>query len=229
LCPHDTFEDFFLRRRPKSSCSTLASVTNTILSSESFSSEVPPRPPLPPPINQRSPGSGVALSLDKKDVDFIHDILQRSQGDQRVSNRIAALKEAYLRAADKRSDLLKTMKIPQDKKKSTMKPSIIASKIRDELEKYDELPAHRKSISPNDDYDDADYDETYSTNVNYRYHYHRRLPPPPSTADRIINFMVSLKRQLQKNFQEFRSKILIEAKSNHRHKHTFRVIFALTE
>ena len=164
-------------------------------------------------------------------MDFIHDILQRSQGDQRVSNRIAALKEAYLRAADKRNDLLKTMKIPPDKKKQTMKPSIIASKIRDELEKYDELPVHRKSVYPQDegDYDDADYDETYSTNVNYRYHYHRRLPPVPSTADRIINFMISLKRQLQKNFQEFRSRILIEAMSNHRHKYAFRVIITLTE
>jgi hypothetical protein len=153
-------------------------------------------------------------------VDFIHDILQRSHGDQRVSNRITALKEAYVRAANKRNDVLKTKKPSQDKTKSTMKQSVIASKIRDELEKYDELPVHRKPISNNDD---DNYDETYSTNENYRYHYHRRLPQVPSTTDRIINFMVSLKRQLQKNFNEIRSRILIEAMSNARHKHTFHV------
>jgi hypothetical protein len=154
-------------------------------------------------------------------VDFIHDILQRSHGDHRVSNRINALKEAYVRAANKRNDLLKTKKVPQNKTKTTMKQSVIASKIRDELEKYDELPIHRKVICTDDD----DYDETYSTNENYRYHYHRRLPPVPSTTDRIINFMTSLKRQLQKNFHEIRSRILIETMSNpQQHKHTFHVV-----
>ena len=154
-------------------------------------------------------------------MDFIHDILQRSHGNQRVSNRITALKEAYVRAADKRNDLLKTKKVSPNKTKSTVKQSVIASKIRDELEKYDELPVHRKPIFKGDD---DEYDETYSTNENYRYHYHRRLPQIPSTTDRIINFMTTLKRQLQKNFQDIRSRIILEAMSNPRqHKHTFHV------
>jgi len=157
------------------------------------------------------------LSLDKKDVDFIHDIIQRTHGDQRVSNRITALREAYVRAANKRNDLLKTKKKFQinenkPKKKLTMKHSMSASKIRHELEKYDELPAHRMTILDDDD-DDDDDDDTYSINDDYRYR-HRRLPPVPSTAHRIINFVTSLKRQLQKNFHDIRSRILIEAMSN---------------
>jgi hypothetical protein len=86
-----------------------------------------------------------------------------------------------------------------------MKHSIIASKIRDELEKYDELPVHRKPS-----FDD---DDTYSINENYRYHHHRKLPPVPSTTNRIINFVTTLKRQLQKNFHEIRSRVIIEMMS----------------
>ena len=167
--------------------------------------------------------SGVALSLDKKDVDFIHDILQRTQGDDRVSNRITALKEAYLRAANQRNELLKSKPIPQTnetKKKTMMKQSVIASKIRDELEKYDELPAYRRPIS------DEEEEETYSANDDYRY-CHRRLPPVPSTTHRIIHFMTTLKRQLQKNFQDIRSRILIETMSHPQRKHNFHVGFLL--
>ena len=154
-------------------------------------------------------------------MDFIHDIIQRSHGDQRVSNRIAALKEAYVRAANKRNDLLKTQKPAPDKTKSTVKKSVVASKIRDELEKYDELPVHRKPLVKRDE--ENDYDQTYTTNEIYRYHYHRRLPPIPSTTERIINFMVSLKKQLQKNFHEIRSRMLIGPIPNGRQKHTFHV------
>ncbi len=106
----------------------------------------------------------------------------------------------------------------KNKKKIARKPSFISSKIRDELEKYDELPAHRKTFF------DDDEEETYSANDGYR-HRHRRLPPVPSTAHRIINFVTTLKNQLQKNFQEIRSRILIELMSNPRHRSTFQVNF----
>jgi hypothetical protein len=176
---------------------------------------------------QRRPG--VALGLDKTDVDFIHNILQRTQGDQRVSNRITALKEAYVRAETKKVDLIKPRNLPQtnEKKKLPMKHSMSASKIRDELEKYDELPIHSRTIL-NDDYYDDDDDDTYSANDDRRIDYnshHRGRNPLPSTVHRILNFVISLKRraqinvqQLQKNFQDFRSRILIEvmtASSNH--------------
>lgn len=215
MLPHKTFEDFLLRRPSKSTYSSLASVTNTLLS-ERNSPEIPVRPS---PLNRRA--SGMTLSLDKKDVDFIHNIIQRKNGgNQRESNRIAALREAYLRAENKRNDLLKSKTILKHNtnnkilKKPSINHSSIATKIRQELEKYDELPAHRKnSYSDDDDYDDEDEDETYTTNDNYRYR-HRKLPPTPSTASRIINFVTTLKRQIQKNFHEIRSKILIEAMAN---------------
>jgi hypothetical protein len=133
------------------------------------------------------------------------------------------LKEAYIRAENKRTDLLKIKKMREinenkNKKKIARKPSFISSKIRDELEKYDELPAHRKKFF------DDDEEETYSANDGYRYR-HRRLPPVPSTTHRIINFVTTLKNQLQKNFQEIRSRILIELMSNPRHRSTFQVNF----
>lgn len=177
----------------KSSSSTLVSLTNTIISSETLSSDAPPR------------SSQIALGLDQKDVQFIHEILQ---GDHRASNRITALKQAYVRAAHHRQEQSKSNSLvhgnTNDKKKIQRKPSVIASKIRDELEKYDELPVHLDSFSD---------DETYSTNDNYRY-YHRRLPEIPSTTHRIIDFISTLKRQLQYNFQKFRSRILLEIMSN---------------
>jgi hypothetical protein len=99
-----------------------------------------------------------------------------------------------------------------------MRHSFITSKIRDELEQYDELPAHRRPI-----FNDDDDDDTYSANDGHRYR-HRKLPPVPSTAHRIINFVTTLKRQLQKNFHDIRSRILIEAmSSNVRHRRMFHV------
>ena len=186
----------------KSSSSTLVSLTNTIISSETLSSDIPPR------------SSKIALGLDQKDVKFIHEILQ---GDQRASNRITALKEAYLRAANNRQEQLKINPLvhcnKNEKKKISRRPSVIASKIRDELEKYDELPVNPDSFSD---------DETYSTNDNYRY-YHRRLPEIPSTTHRIIDFISTLKRQLQYNFQKIRSRILLEMMSNPPRKRPYHV------
>lgn len=200
--PHETFEDFLLRRPQKSSASTSKSSASTA------SSVV--KPPRPPPLARRA--SGVALGLDKNDVDFIHNIIQRTQGDQRVSNRITALREAYVRAAIKENDLLKAKAEPdKTKKPMPIKRSLVSSKIRDELERYDELPAHRKALfRAEDDDDDSDDDEdTYSANIDYRYH-RRALPPTPSTAHRIIHFITAVKRQLQKSFHDFRSRVLIE-------------------
>lgn len=216
LYQHETFEDFLLAR-PKSSNSTVASITNTLISSETISPEVH----LPSTkLNRRS--SGLTLSLDKKDVDFIHNIIQRTHGNQRVSNRIVALKEAYLRAEMKRTELLKNQKCPTTKK-VTPKHSFITSKVRDELEKYDELPAHRRTPYSEDDYDDDDDDdddaaETYSLDRHYRRHYHRRLPQTPSKTYRFVHFIVSLKRQIQKNIQDFR-----ETLSQSRHRQQFYV------
>lgn len=121
---------------------------------------------------------------------------------------------------------MKSKPIPRTndtKKKATIRQSVIASKIRDELEKYDELPAYRRPIS--DEEEEEEEETTYSANDDYRY-YHRRLPPVPSTTHRIINFMTTLKRQLQKNFHEIRSRILIETMSNSRRKHNFHVGFS---
>ncbi|CAF1107359.1 unnamed protein product [Adineta steineri] len=217
--PHETFEDFLLRRPPKSSCSTSTSTSNT-RSSKNKHIE-------PPPLIRHS--SSLALGLDKNDVDFIHDILQRTHGDQRISNRITALREAYVRAAIKRNDLLKSTTIAQNKKPKSkpMKSSFLTSKVHDELERYDELPIHRRAIHnyDSDDYDDDDDDDdTYSINDDYRFR-HRTLPATPSTATRIISFIITLKRQLQKSFQDFRTRILIETMAMSpnpvpRHRHT---------
>jgi hypothetical protein len=99
-----------------------------------------------------------------------------------------------------------------------IKHSFITSKIRHELEKYDELPIHQRAYSYDDD------DDTYSANDDHRS-YRRTLPPVPSTTHRIISFLTTLKRQLQKNFQEIRSRILIEAMASPstRHRHPFHV------
>ncbi|CAF2802009.1 unnamed protein product [Rotaria sp. Silwood2] len=245
---HDTFEDFLLRRRPKSSASTTVSGTSTIVSQvESISQRLPvrklpnqkvhipplppPPPPPPPPLPPTPPPArrfpGLALSLDKTDVDFIHNILQRTRGEHRVWNRITALKEAYIRATSKKKDLPKKPKnslnqIDEKKKKksTTMKHSLAATKIRAELEKYDELPASSATILDDDYY----YDETCSVNDHHKINHnlHNRsipaLPQIPSTTNRILNFVVSIKRraqnnvqQLQKNLQDIRSRVNIEA------------------
>jgi hypothetical protein len=188
-------------------------------------------PPTPPPA-RRFPG--LALSLDKTDVDFIHNILQRTRGDHRVWNRITALKEAYIRATSKKNELpkkpkpvLSEMDEKKKKKVMTMKHSSAATKIRAELEKYDELPASSATVLDDDD----DYAETCSANdqkkINYNPH-HRSiptLPPTPSTTHRLLNFVTSIKRraqnnvqQLQKNFHDIRSRVHTESMaipSNH--------------
>ncbi|UJR09727.1 hypothetical protein I4U23_013956 [Adineta vaga] len=229
--PHDTFEDFLLRRPRKSSSSPTTSSTSTA------SSIV--KPVRPPPLVRRS--SGIALGLDKNDVDFIHKIIQRTQGQQRVSNRITALREAYVRAAIKQqNDILKTKAIApmnpnQTKKSAALKRSLVTSKIHDELERYDELPIHRKAMfhyqSDDDDDDEEEYDrnddddDTYSINDDYRFR-RRPLPSTPSTAHRILHFITTVKRQLKKSFHDFRSRIVIETmamSSNHipRHKYPY--------
>ncbi|CAF1361121.1 unnamed protein product [Rotaria sordida] len=228
LYRHDTFEDFFLRRRRKSSssssssssCSTLVNDNKTILS-ETISHEIPIKNSS---LNRHFPS--IALGLDKTDVEFIHDIIERSNGDHHRSNRITALREAYIRAINKKLDLIKTKNnssINENKKKhiKPIKHSFVTSKIRDELEKYDELPVYQRT-SFNDDDDD---DDIYS--VNYQQHIHHcTIPAIVSTVHRISNFISSLKRQLQKNFHNIQSRILIEnmsKSSNHisRHRRTF--------
>lgn len=192
----------------KSSSSTLVSLTNTIISSETLSSEDDPQPPL----------SRIGLGLNQKDVQFIHEILQRTQGDPRASNRIAALKQAYIRAANNRQEFLKSNPIVplnvNEKKKASMKQSVIASKIRDELEKYDELPAYSETCSDDETYSINDEEEDYRQHHHHHRYYHRRLPEIPSTTHRIIDFLSTLKRQLQHNFQKIRSRILIEMMAN---------------
>ena len=241
---HNTFEDFLLRRRPKSSASTTVSGTSTVVSHvESVSHRLPtrstsmhhrkphnrPPPPPPPPLPLTPPPAvrrfpGLALGLDKTDVDFIHNILQRTRGENRVWNRITALKEAYIRATSKKNNQPKKTKIhhpnipPEDEKKKKkamlMKHSLAATKIRAELEKYDELPASSATIVDDDDYY---YDETCSGNNRH----HRSVPnllQTPSTGHRILNFVTSIKRraqsnvqQLQKNLQDIRSRVQNEA------------------
>jgi hypothetical protein len=155
------------------------------------------------------------LRLDKNDVDFIHNIIKRTNGDDRLSNRITALREAYIRAESKRNELQQT------KKKMPIQHSFVNSKIRHELERYDELPIHRRAFTDDDDDDD---DDTYSANDDRRIN-RRTLPRVPSTTHRILNFLITLKRQLQKNFQEIRSRILIETMANQstRHRHSYHV------
>jgi hypothetical protein len=187
----------------------------------------PPTPPPPPPARRFA---GLALSLDKTDVDFIHNILQRTRGDHRVWNRITALKEAYIRATSKKNDLPKKPKpisteINENKKKKamTMKHSLAATKIRAELEKYDELPTSSPTILDDED----DYDVTCSTNIHHHHDFnlHHRsvpaLPQTPSTTHRILNFVTSIKRraqnnvqQLQKKFQDIRSRVHVESMGN---------------
>ncbi|CAF1312017.1 unnamed protein product [Adineta steineri] len=240
---HDTFEDFLLRRRPKSSTSTTPSGSSTVVSHiDPIPQRVPvrtppkqkihaPRPPPPPPPLPPTPPPtrripGLALSLDKTDVDFIHNILQRTRGDHRVWNRITALKEAYIRATSKKHDLPKKPKPIQTqmdekkkKKAMAMKHSLAATKIRAELEKYDELPASSATII-----DEDDYDETCSANDHHKINYHphhRSVPsllPTPSTTHRIVNFVTSIKRraqnnvqQLQKNLHDIRSRVHTES------------------
>ncbi|CAF3664540.1 unnamed protein product [Rotaria sp. Silwood1] len=203
FCQHDTFEDFFLRRRPKSSCSTLATATKTIIS-DTISHDISSKPSL---LNRRFPS--IALGLDKTDVKFIHDIIERSHGDNRVSNRITALREAYIRAINKKLNLIKTKNnslIDENKKKQhikTIKHSYVTSKIRNELEKYDELPIHQRITFSDDD------DDTYSINYQYQKH-HCTIPIIVSTTHRILNFVSSLKQQLQEYIHHLRSRILIE-------------------
>jgi len=154
-------------------------------------------------------------------------MLQRTRGDHRVWNRITALKEAYIRATSKKNDLPKKTKpiqtqMDENKKKKvmTMKHSLAATKIRAELEKYDELPASSPTI-PDDEYE---YDETCSANIHHKIDYnpHHRsvpaLPQTPSTTHRILNFVTSIKRraqnnvqQLQKNFHDIRSRVHVES------------------
>lgn len=163
-------------------------------------------------------------------MDFIHNILQRTRGDHRVWNRITALKEAYIRATSKKNDAPKKIKPSttqndEEKKKKamTMKHSLAATKIRAELEKYDELPASSPTILDEDDY----YDDTCSANIPQKnnFHPHHRsaptLPRTPSTAHRFLNFVTSIKRraqdnvqQLQKNLHDIRSRVHVESMAN---------------
>lgn len=245
---HDTFEDFLLRRRPKSvNSTTTTSGTSTVVSHlepipdravvRKIPLRKPPAPPLPPapppPLPPSPPPSrrfpGLALSLDKTDVDFIHNILQRTRGDHRVWNRITALKEAYIRATSKKNNEPKkpkpnTTEMDEKKKKKAMlmKHSLAATKVRAELEKYDELPMSSPTVLDEDYYDD-----TCSANIPRKddFHPHHRsaptLPRTPSTAHRFLSFVTSIKRraqdnvqQLQKNLHDIRSRIHVESMAN---------------
>lgn len=154
-------------------------------------------------------------------------MLQRTRGDHRVWNRITALKAAYIRATSKNKSLPKKPKpIPiqmddnKNKKPPIVKHSFATTKIRAELEKYDELPASSPTIVDDED----DYDETCSTNVHHKigFNPHHRsaptLPRTPSTTHRLMHFVTSIKRraqnnvqQLQKNFQDIRSRVHVES------------------
>lgn len=132
------------------------------------------------------------------------------------------------------------------KKAMTMKHSLAATKIRAELEKYDELPPSSPTVL-DDDY----YDHTCSANIpqkNDPHPHHRSaptLPRTPSTAHRFLSFVTSIKRraqdnvqQLQKNLHEIRSRIHVESMANapqqitiqrhtstvSRHRQTFKVM-----
>jgi hypothetical protein len=197
---------------------------------------VPPPLPLTSPPVHRFPG--LALGLDKTDVDFIHNILQRTHGEHRVWNRITALKEAYIRATSNKRDQPKKSKVSlvhalsnndeqKDEKKKTknkkdmaMKHSLAATKIRAELEKYDELPASSATVLDDDDYyyDDAVCSMTQRHPSTVHHRSIATLEQTSSTVHRLFKFMTAIKRraqsnvqQLQRNLQDIRSRVQHES------------------
>ena len=195
LFSHNTFEDFLFRRRPQSSYSSTTSECSTAVSDD-VPSPSPERAktPLPPVSIRRCPG-GMTLGLARSDVDFIHNIIRRPPHNApHASNRITALKEAYLRAANKQMLLSKAC---QPNRRND-KEAFLSRKIRNELERYDELPLNLHSCFDDDD---------------------ERLSDDhiPSAVHRIFNFISSVKRraqsnirQMKSNFRTLRSRLFIE-------------------
>lgn len=195
LFSHNTFEDFLFRRRPQSSYSSTASDCSTAVSDDEPSPPPSPRrakTPLPPVSIRRCSG-GMTLGLARSDVDFIHDIIRRPPNNHHAGNRIAALKEAYVRAANNQL-------IPANACQSNRRldnESFLRRKIRDELERYNELPFDLRSCSD-------DEDERVKDHV-------------PSTVHRLFNFISTVKRRarsnirhMKRNFQTLRSRLFIE-------------------
>lgn len=78
-----------------------------------------------------------------------------------------------------------------------------AKRIRDELEKYDELPAHLREIYYDEDDDDDDADNGIQTDNNNRKY--RLQQGPPSTLFRFVRFVSALKHRAQVNIQQWRN------------------------
>lgn len=160
--------------------------------------------------------------MDRNDVKFIHDIIQRSYGDRRKSNRIIALREAYIRALNKKlkAKTIRQTNVNGRKAKTPIKHSYIDSKIRNELEQYDELPLDRiPRIDDNDIY-----------SLEYRHRrQHCSMPTFISTLQRIFNFVVSVKRHVQRNFQDMRLRMNVEnpPRPTSRYRHTIHVILLI--
>ena len=193
LFSHNTFEDFLFRRRPQSSYSSTTSDCSTAVSDD----EPPPSPrraktPLPPVSIRRCSG-GMTLGLARSDVDFIRTIIRRPRNDPHAGNRITALKEAYVRAANKQ--LLPAKACRPNRRNDN--EAFLRRKIRDELERYDELPFDSRSCFDEDDDRVKDH--------------------VPSTVHRIFNFLSTVKRRarsnirhMKRNFQTLRSRLFIE-------------------
>lgn len=134
-------------------------------------------------------------------MDFIQSLIQRTPHDRQSFHRLAALKEAYGRATTKQADPPRIPSIPRINLKNTLR----ASKIRDELEKYNQLPPR--------DFDSPYYDDETYTIDNQQPAVH----PWIVRSYRILNFLTSIKRRAQvnmqqwkKNFQDVRTRIFIE-------------------
>ena len=163
----------------------------------------PVRAPSPVPPTVR-PVKGTALGLNQADVDFIQSLIQRTPHDRQSFHRLAALKEAYGRATSKQADPPRIPPIPR----ITLKNMPSANKIRDELEKYDQLPPR-------------DFDSSYYEDETYTIENHPRAQPALHPwivrSQRILDFLTSIKRRAQvnmqqwkKNLQDVRTRIFIE-------------------
>ncbi|CAF0789782.1 unnamed protein product [Didymodactylos carnosus] len=163
---------------------------------------------------KKARSSHLQLTLDKNDVDFIHGILNKTKDHNQAWNRVRALKEAYIRASTKTKTLPK-------KKKSKVIQNSITTKVKHELEKYDELPSTRTRNHTNkscynseDNIDSYEFDEEEEKNWMQS---HRRSVVPSTVSNikpKLINLVTFLKRKaeinvknIQKNFTEMKHKM----------------------
>ncbi|CAF0841178.1 unnamed protein product, partial [Didymodactylos carnosus] len=167
--------------------------------------------------------SHLQLTLDKKDVDFIHGILNKTKEHNQAWNRVRALKEAYIRASTKTKTLSK-------KQKSKLVQNSVTTKVKCELEKYDELPsahnnANNSCYNSEDNIDNYEFDEEEEEETRWIKSHRGSMPVISSTVNNIkpklINFVSFLKRKaeiniknLQKNFTEIKHRMHQE----HRHR-----------